>query len=48
MEILEERFTSSRARSVPRGLKRKFNRFPLRPRGRQPTTRRDYTPTILK
>jgi len=37
MEILEERVTSSRSRSNPRGLKRKMSNFPLRPRKRTHT-----------
>ena len=31
-EILEERVVSSRGRQIPRGVKRKMSKFPLRPR----------------
>jgi len=40
-EILQERVTSSRSRINPRGVKRKMSNYPLRPRNRQPTRRRD-------
>jgi hypothetical protein len=38
-EILEERVVSSRGRRTPRGVKRKMSKYPLRPRGKCPTTR---------
>ena len=41
-EILEERVESSRARRVPRGVKRKMSNYGLRPRTPQPTTRVDF------
>ena len=45
-EILEERVVSSRGRQVPRGVKRKMSRYPLRPRAPQPTTRVDVITAI--
>ena len=47
-ELRAERVSSSRGRVVPRGVKRKMSNFPLRPRRRQRTTRRDYRVRVLK
>lgn len=45
-EILDERVVSSRNRVNPRGVKRKMGNYHLRPRGRQPTRRVDYSKKI--
>jgi hypothetical protein len=45
-EILEERVASSRARQVPRGVKRKMSGYPLRPRTPLPTARIDFVAAI--
>ena len=49
-EILEERVVSSRGRQIPRGVKRKMSKFPLRPRHVSATDPIDYTKciTVLK
>ena len=42
-EILDERVGSSRNRVNPRGVKRKMSNYNLRPRGRRPTRRINYS-----
>ena len=47
-ELRAEVVSSSCGRVVPRGVKRKMGRFPLRPRRRQPTRTVNYRVQILK
>ena len=47
-ELRAEVVQSSRGRVVPRGVKRKMSKFPLRPRRRHRTTRRNYRVRVLK
>ena len=47
-ELRAEVVSSSRGRAVPRGVKRKMGRFPLRPRRRQPTRTVDNRVRTLK
>jgi hypothetical protein len=45
-EILQERVSSSRNRSNPRGVKRKMSNYNLRPRRRGRTRRVDFTTRV--
>jgi hypothetical protein len=46
-EIRAETVSSSRGRAVPRGVKRKMSKFPLRPRRRTPTRTPRYDVHII-
>ena len=45
-EILQERVSSSRNRTNPRGVKRKMSNYNLRPRKLYPTQRIDFSQRI--
>jgi hypothetical protein len=46
LEILQERVSSSRQRSNPRGVKRKMSNYPLRPRKRGHTRRINFSASV--
>jgi hypothetical protein len=46
LEILQERVSSSRHRSNPRGVKRKMSNYPLRPRKRGHTRRINFSASV--
>ncbi|MGO9255133.1 MAG: hypothetical protein ACLQU1_02345 [Bryobacteraceae bacterium] len=46
-QILQERASSGRNRTNPRGVKRKMSNYPLRSRKRQPTHGRNVSEGIM-